>query len=397
MVERAQLVEAAPAPLFLPEGFGTMRLPRLSRRQRPQAFLAAFEARALYYDVFWHADGRRVLLVGPPPVNLKGLYKAARFTALPSGRVLRARRHASLSVMTTALADVPADTTAIAIAIGGIETRVPVGPNLSPSFAGRRILFTMNKDNDLDWIRFWANHHATHHGTDAVVLFDNGSRRYGTGEIAHVLSEVPGLQAIAVPSWPWAFGKTDPAVSVDPYWAHFLQIASMAVLLRRFGAAAEAILNCDIDELAHAPEGASIYALARGTSHGLLAMKGQWVEPVQEPGTSPRDHADFPFRLRDEKARFCRAGKWAIEPSRPWLQRLGVHPYWHWIEGRPLLAKRYAGGAFFWHFRGINTGWKESRQSSAPEMGTLERDPELAAAMSALVRTRPGAKAASPA
>ncbi|MGV3651448.1 MAG: hypothetical protein ACO1OK_08490 [Devosia sp.] len=397
MAERALVVDAAPSALLLPADLELRRRPRLARRARPPAFLEAFEARALYYDIFWHADGRRVLLIGPPPVNLKGVYRSARFRALPSGRQLKARRYPSLSVMTTALMDVPADTTAIAVSIGGIEMEAPLGPNLSSAFAGRRVLFTMNKDNDLAWIRFWAAHHAAQHGTDAVVVFDNASGRYAPRDIIATLCDVPGVQVVSVPSWPWVFGRTDPAVSVDPYWAHFLQIASMGVLLRRFGAMAEAILNCDIDELAHAPDGASLYALARGTSHGLLAMKGQWVEPVPEQGISPRDHADFPFRLRDEKARYCRAGKWAIEPSRPWLQRLGVHPYWHWIEGRPLLAKRYAGGAFFWHFRGINTGWKEDRQASEPDLSALERDPVLAAVLSDVTQRRRPAKAASPA
>ncbi|SFZ86282.1 hypothetical protein SAMN02983003_3462 [Devosia enhydra] len=397
MAEPALVIDAAPSALFLPRDAGISRRPRLDKRPRPADFLDAFEAHALYYDIFWHADGRRVLMVGPPPVNLKGLYKGARFTALPSGRALKARRYRSLSVMTTALMDVPPDTTAIAVSMAGMEMQAPPGRSLVPAFAGRRILFTMNKDNDLDWIRFWAAHHAGQHGTDAVVVFDNGSRRYGTENIAETLASVPGVQVVATPSWPWAFGRTDPAVSVDPYWAHFLQIASMGVLLRRFGAKAEAILNCDIDELAYAPDGASIYALARGTSHGLLAMKGQWVEPVPEPGTEPRDHADFPFRLRNAKARFCRAGKWAIEPTRPWLQRLGVHPYWHWIEGRPLLAKRYAGGAFFWHFRGINTGWKEDRTGSEPDFSGLERDPVLAATLPEVTSMRRPAKAASPA
>jgi hypothetical protein len=377
------LVNAEPQPVFLPEHSALRRLPRKPDRARPEAFLAAFETRALYYDVFWHADGRRVLLMGPPPVNLAGAYRKAKFTALPSGRPLSARRHPSLSVMTTELRDVPSGTEAIGIAFAGHQLVAPIGANLSPAFAGRRLLFTMSRDNDLDWIRLWAAHHAARHGTDAVVVFDNGSTRYGPAEIAATLAGVPGIERVAVPSWPWAFGRTDGAVKVDPYWAHFLQITSMGVLLRRMGAQAEAILNCDIDELAHAPEGASLYALARGTSHGLLAMKGQWVEPVPEPGVTPRDHADFPFRLTDQKARFCRAGKWVIEPSRPWLQRLGVHPYWHWIEGRPLLAKRYAGGAFFWHFRGINTGWKEDRTAVAPPEG-LERDPVLAETMALL-------------
>lgn len=387
MSNRVETIVADPSPAFLPAGSSLRRLPRRPERARPADFTAAFEDRALYYDAFWHADGERVLLVGPPPVNLAGQYRKARFTALPSRASLRSRRHPSLSVMTTELRNVPPGTHSIVMDFADEKLTIPVGASLVPDFAGKRLLFTMNRDNDLDWIRFWATHHASRHGTDAVILFDNGSTRYGLSDIAETLASVPGLAKICIPSWPWAFGRTDKAVSINPYWAHFLQIASMTVVLRRMGAGAEAILNCDIDELAHAPDGASVYALARGTSHGLLSMKGQWVEPVAEEGVVPRDHGDFPFRLTDEKGRFCRAGKWAIDPSRPWLQRLRVHPYWHWIEGRPLLAKRYAGGAYFWHFRGINTGWKVDR--SAARLGPgLERDPALAETLAPLRRLR---------
>lgn len=384
-----QIADIVSSFVLLPERSGLARLPRAPRRRRPESFDAAFDGRSLYYDVFWHADGMRVLLIGPPPVNLKRHYRTARFTALPSGTPLKARLFPSLSVMTTELADVPMGTQAIGIAFGPHELQAPVRRNLAELFRGRRLLFGMNRDNDLDWITFWARWHARRHGTDALVLFDNGSTRYAREEIAAALSSIPGLGVVAVPAWPGPFGQTDPAVRTNPYWAHFRQIASMGVVLRRFAPAAAGILNCDIDELASAPEGENVYALARKSSHGLLSMKGEWIEAVPEPGLRPRDHGDFPFRLREPKARHCDAGKWVLDPSRSWLSSLRVHPYWHWIEHRPLLAKRYVEGAHFWHFRGISTNWKDSRTGAAVPGQDLERDERLAEAMAAL---RPSAR-----
>jgi hypothetical protein len=53
-----------------------------------------------------------------------------------------------------------------------------------------------------------------------------------------------------------------------------------------------------------------------------------------------------------------------------------VHPYWHWIEGRALLAKSMPKDALYWHFKGINTNWKQNR-TKAPE-GELVTDELLA-------------------
>jgi hypothetical protein len=56
-----------------------------------------------------------------------------------------------------------------------------------------------------------------------------------------------------------------------------------------------------------------------------------------------------------------------------------VHPYWHWIEGRAWFAKTMPPDATYWHFRGINTNWKEGR-TTAPAGPTVE-DAQLTAAM----------------
>ena len=52
--------------------------------------LSKFETRALIYDAFWHVDGKRVLLVGPPPLNLWPHIRHAHYRALPSRAPLRA-------------------------------------------------------------------------------------------------------------------------------------------------------------------------------------------------------------------------------------------------------------------------------------------------------------------
>lgn len=369
----AALLDAESSAAPLPAS--AQREPRKPLRKRPREFLEAFDATGMVYDCFWHADGSRVLLVCPPPVNLVADYMLATYAA--SGTALRPRFHTGLSVMLVELPDVPAGSTAITLTFGRETIELPIRANGSAALAGARILFGMNKNNDLAWIREWASFHQRLHGTDTVILYDNGSTDYAAADVAEALRSVPGLAQVAVPVWPQPFGRTDPAVRLNPYWAHFPQIASMSAVLRRYGAQAGGILNADIDELVAAPGGRSIYEIAAGLKHGLAVFRGRWIEavPLADAAT---DHRGYGLLRRDPKRARSRPRKWALDPKRRWVDNLDVHPYWHWIAGRPMFAKVSPPGALYWHFRGINTNWKRAVETVARE--DLIADTELAEA-----------------
>jgi hypothetical protein len=287
---------------------------------------------------------------------------------------LTPRFYASLSTMITELA-APAGTTALEVALAGETFTLPVQPNSCAELSGKRILFTINKDNDPAWIREWANFHACMHGADAVVLVDNGSTAYDPSYLQHMLADIPHMLTCVL-SWPHSFGPIDKAVRTNPYWARFLQIGSMSMVLRRFGERAYGLLNCDIDELAGTESGQSIYDLAHQSRGGLVAFRGTWIEAAP-PGRG--SHRDYSQRLVDPAKALSRQRKWALDPSRPWVRRLSVHPYWHWIEGRAPFSKSMPEDARYWHFKGINTNWKQPR--TTPPAGDLEVDPLLASTM----------------
>jgi hypothetical protein len=344
---------------FLPEAGSLRRLPRGPQKHRPAAFHERFEDRALVYDCFWHADGQRILLIGPPPMNLQPHNMSARYVALPSNTQLSARYYPSLSTMITELVGAPAGTTAIRMEFAGTTHELPVGANHSDAFAGRRVLFTMSKDNELGWIAEWARWHARLHGTDAIVLFDNGSSRYTPDAVAETLLGIEGIERVVVPAWPWRFGMTDRAVLANAYWSHFLQISSMSVVLRRFGAGALGLLNCDVDELAATRSGRPIYDHLADARHGLVVFRGLWIEP-----SVGSDHRAHIRRLHDPHAARSRQKKWVLDPRRAWVQRLAVHPYWHWVRRRPAFGKTMPADAFYRHFKAINTNWKEHRTAA---------------------------------
>ena len=362
------LLPSGHSSAFLPESSALRRLPRGPRRPRAREFvLDKFETRGLVYDAFWHLDGRRILLVGPPPLNLGPQIRHARYLALPSRTALKADFHLSASVMLTELSGAPEDTTHLELLVGGERFELPIQANSSAQLAGRRVLFTMSKNNELGWIREWAHYHAAIQGADAIVLFDNGSKRYELAEIEATLRSVKGIRHAAILSWPYRYGATDIAVISNPYYGLFLQIASMSVALRRYAGRAYGLLNADIDELVATPAGTNVFDLARASLHGLVVTRGQFIEavPRDKPADRTATHRDFVNRRRDPLTRLSRPRKWALDPGRSWVADLGVHPYMHWIEGRPWFAKTQPPGMFHWHFRGINTNWKENRTDAS--------------------------------
>ena len=382
------LLPSGHSSAFLPEGSALRRLPRGPRRPRAKDFiLNKFETRALVYDAFWHADGERILLVGPPPLNLEPEIAKAHYLALPSRMPLRFAYHTTASVMLTELAGAPPGTTAIEMQLEAERFELRVQPNSSADLAGRRVLFTMSKDNDLAWIREWAHYGAAIHGVDAIILFDNGSTRYEPAEIEATLRTIRGIERAAVISWPYRYGATDLAAIPNPYYGLFLQIASMSVVLRRYAARAFGILNCDIDELPFSPAGETVFDLANASPHGLVVMRGQFVEAITSRRLHGRVpvHRDYLSRRRDPLARLSRPRKWTLDPNRDWVADLDIHPYMHWIEGAAWYRKTQPPGLFHWHFRGINTNWKENRtDSSHLTSADLEPDTRLAAVMSSL-------------
>lgn len=359
------------------------RLPRSPWRPRPDGFWAAFEDRALYYDAFRAANGKDVLLVGPTPLNLRGGLEAARYSALPSGVALGAELFPSRSTMLTRLANVPEDARAVRVEAFGETFDLAIQPNFSASLADARILFTINKNNRLEWIADWAHWHASLHGTDTVILFDNGSTEYTIDQLEDTLAAVDGLKTVIVIDVPHKFGPIDTSVLVTKFYPRFLQISMTNLALRRFGMEAGGLLDCDIDELAWV-DGQSVYERAERSDLGAVRIRGRWIEAARAPD-APARHLAFRHRRADFRHRLS-PSKWVLDPRRKWVRSLEVQPYLHRIHGAPRAARKHDDKTVFFHFKGINTNWKEQRTGDGKPVGRMIIDDRLATASSAFAR-----------
>ena len=348
---------------------------------RTEKFIASFEGDVLFYDVFWDAAGKKVILIGPPANDLAPLYRAAKLVAQPSGKRTALRPHHSRRVHLFSAA-VPRGTTHLDLEFAGTVQRVEIGPNHSPFFAGQNLLFTLQQNNDLQWIADWARFHVVNQGVTAVLLFDNMSTRYGLAEIEAAFSAVPGLDRIAVVPVPFKYTDRDAGMESNGFWAHYLQSCLIVAMFRRFGMAASGILNCDIDELA-VPSGAqTVFEAAAASFFGTVYYRSAWIEsaPAGERSDGYR-HADF--RLLEAHSDYMTSPlhKWAMTPKRAWLRHLKVHPNTHVVRNRLPLSRHKPGNAYIAHFKAISTGWKYARPVQLDGSDQLRTEPYLAQAL----------------
>lgn len=374
------LINTSMNPVMLPEGAPRRGLVP-TELERSEKFLASYERDVLFYDVFWDRDHRKILMIGPPAIDLAAHYRSATYRALPSGRLLQPRGHHSKHVQLFSL-QAPPETTHLEVSFAGRVQQIVVASNKAEFFAGQKLLFTLSQNNDLAWIADWARFHVVNQGVTAVLLFDNRSDRYRLNDIESCLLDVPGLSRVGVVGVPFNYPHADEAVPKDIFWAHFLQPAVIVDMYRRFGIAAQGILNCDIDELAVPLANETVFESAARSRSGTVYFRGCWIEAVPET-QKPGNYRHTDFRSVASDVNYARGGtnKWALVPNRRWLQRLRSHPYPHAIANRPWGTRHKPGTAFIAHFKAISTGWKYERGVVASSAMDLKKEPKLSEAL----------------
>ncbi|MFD1330066.1 hypothetical protein [Mycoplana ramosa] len=353
---------------------------------RTDGFDEKFDDDVLFYDIFRRADGM-VTLLGPPLFNLAQFIRPDSIRAMPSRqpcpfRVRRLDRQVQLIV------NVPETCKALEISLDGASVEVEIRPGKAALFAGRRVLLTQSKNNELTWIRDWATFAQRFHGADAVLLYDNASDRYGTEEVEDELRRIDGIKAIQVLSWPFKFGPQ--GLDATRFWdSDFCQMGAWEHARWRFLADARSVQAGDVDELVLSQRGQSVFAAAENDRFGVVRYRGRWVvatdrTPPVNAGTLLR-HRDYDTVMRERIARrfglfpydtMASAPKWTVVPKRcpPWAQ-WAVHRITGW-----LAAHRITREFSHRHFREIGSNWKYARltrDSYDPELHEI--DPVLVA------------------
>lgn len=332
------------------------RIPLGPELQRPQSFYDRFDDRAVFYDVFRDRGGHHVYLVGPMALNLTPLLDGLRITGHPSGRVARPKVHHGVQAEILRVS-LPVDDTRLSFSLGDQRFNIAIQPNRSEALVGERVIFTINKDNDLVWIADWARFYVAVHGATVAVIYDNGSTRYSLDELRQALAGVDGLTKFLVIPWLYRFGSMDDVFTGHKFggnWAMFAQPPIFTQFFRKYGMTARSILNVDIDELVFSPFRRSVFKAVERAPFGLLRFNRVWVLNSRTETGLPR-HRHYVIRKKGVAAR-DRGKKWALAPGRAFLASWRAQPWTHSVKGWLNLAgssDRFYG----YHFIGISHSW----------------------------------------
>ena len=338
-----------------PSGSLRRKAPR-PRRYRQADYDEKFDALTVLYDCFLASDGETVVCLGPPLFNLKRKVlrpiESAFHIPFFSRRDLRCLDHVMQLRLLTEVRAAPVRKNRFQQAV------IKVQPNHCELFRCRRALMTISKDNELTWIRDWVHFHATNHGCDAVLMYDNNSTKYDTDRLRDTISSVPGIAVAVVVKWPFPFG---PGGGPSRAWdSDFAQYAMLEHGRHRFLAHAEGVINADVDELVMTVGGLSVFELAKNSQTGYLQYTGTMIENVSHlDGSDTVRHANFRYRNCPPRSAIR---KWTVVPTRcpensQWLVHdvVGMQPD---QSASAQVEHR--------HFAGITTGWRRAISVPAP-------------------------------
>lgn len=343
------------SPLLLPSESALTRAITRPRQFRQPGFEQEFDAATLFYDVISldDDDGDTLVFIGPPLRNLLPLVTAGTIDGKDLGiwitRYYSRDRCCDVWIRTR-----HGETAQVELATGSY-TIAPVDAR-NDIYAGKRVLYTLSKDNEINWLVDWARFHAVNHGADAVLLYDNASTLYTGAELEHALAAALPNLVVHVVDWPFPYGPA--GWSATSGWdSDFCQAGAFHDARLRFLRSAASVLNCDVDELVVSRHGDSIFDAAERSTSGYIAFHGRWISNAcrEHPSEAPIRHGRFRY-FEPGESKVCPT-KWCVVPSRCCLE---VQWRTHDVKGRSC-APEDAAAFVYRHFRGVSTNWKYQR------------------------------------
>lgn len=233
-------------------------------------------------------------------------------------------------------------------------------------FAGKNVLYTQSKNNQLNWIEDWLRYHADTHGANAAIIVDNGSTDYPADALRDVMAGVAGYDTGLVIRAPLPFKPALNSRKGPP--CHFFQVGLHNCVRDRWMARARAVLAIDIDELMVPSRKESVFDAAATSRLGAVRFKSTMVYPEVD---GPADHAEHMLREVDGRKSH---GKYCYRPA-SYMGRgnLGAHTIHSGIRNPLNLHLLSSDLHHYLHYYRVSTSWKFDR-SSNPDVA-MEPEP----------------------
>lgn len=313
-------------------------------------YLEKYDSDTVVYDAC--RIGSDVVLTCPPLLDLEERFATALSESLSEFVEVDISHLDRVSIVK--LKNFPADVKYLAFEVEGWSFRGDINAERLADYAGKTVLFTKSKNNDLTWIEDWVKYHVANHGVNAVLLYDNGSTDYPAAEVLRAIS-VEGVDVATVVEWPFKFGPqggkwSGPAKR--PWDSDYCEYAIIEHARRKYLSSADVVIGHDIDELLVIEDGRTLQQVLEACKADYLTYSGLWIEDIRDDLERPPSFADY---LYAESKGSPTTRKWVAQPI-----RINAAKQWrtHSVTGSSpevsaVLKHR--------HFKGITTNWKWDR------------------------------------
>lgn len=319
------------------------------------SYAEKYDDRTLFYDAI--PSGKKLILPGPPLLNLKQLIDTRYFTLNghhPTQIVTQTLERAQYTELI--FSDPVPPGARLQLSTPLTQTiDVQVQSNTNDALNDAKVLMTMQKDEELDWIQDWITYYSKLHSCDSVLIFDNNSTKYGVDDIAEAIQSNSQIETAIIVKWPFKYGPQGGAwVGTQAQWdSDFCQIGAFQTARYRFLSNVAGMINADIDELLVPLSHMTVFDALDESPQGVVGYGGHWISSLpitSEPGTPPR-FVDYGFTGgRDDTCKM----KWSGQPSK-WPT--DAHPTAHYVRNIDHLP---SADFYIAHFRALNSGWKST-------------------------------------
>ena len=336
-------------------------------RLDPEQWEEDFDTDTLFYDVFFEPTNRRLIAVGPPPGNLQ-IDPQIYVNGEPIKRVSKLAAPRVWLMMGSV--DRVEKLNEVLVQANGHQWRLRVPAN-NTGTGHKFTLCAIQKDNREQWIRDWIKHYRKI-GVDRVILYDNNSKK------------LPDVDAIVIPC-PYKFGlaKYRYLHGAAVRRTCFLHPSMLTVCGYKYRSGQ--LLNFDIDELLQ------VESLEKYGKRKVVYFDSYFVE-TKTDRKLPKDYSFRHFVYRNARKRNValkfivrmdallyivgmHGAKLEPEPKpKPTLTRKiagFLQRVWNKLKARLPKKLRLKPTAktvtededIFYHYKGINTGWKTDRSA----------------------------------
>lgn len=370
--------DQSPRSILLTETDTVRRDSARPLKLQDESYLEKYDDTTIFYSVI--AGESELIAIGPPLLNLRNSVVDGRATI--DGQVASETVSLRLERAQVTRFRFPNDIVSSAtfgLQLAGESAVKEVVPARTSHdiYRGKKVLMTLQKDEEIEWIIDWATYYNRVHGCDSVLLYDNGSTKYTVHEVRTRLSAITGIDTVVVVDWPFKYGpQGGPWVGNDAAWdSDFCQIGALQDARYRFLGECDGFINVDVDELIVSVGGADLFEALAKSEVGAIGFGGQWVANAPDglvAGAKPR-HFNF-FRVQGN-GKPCNP-KWAGVPSR-WPAE--AHPTAHYVRNVPM---EQTPDLYLAHFQGVNSAWKnKARQIMVEDPDGLQIDRDLRACL----------------